>query len=86
MLIYTIADADAHLTDAAPSSVQKQLFIEDSQILDFITSIESSDSSKDVIEKYNDNFSTGTTPTWLEDDFKQASLSDIEVLVLFETD
>ena len=81
MFIYTIADADAHLTDATPSPVQKSLLIEDAQILDFITSIESSDNSKDVIEKYNENLSSGRTPSWLEDDFKPASLSDIEVRV-----
>ena len=81
MFIYTIADADAHLTDATPSPVQKSLLVEDAQILDFITSIESSDNSKDVIEKYNENLSTGRTPTWLGDDFKPASLSDIEVRV-----
>ena len=81
MFIYTIADADAHLTDATPSPVQKSLLVEDAQILDFITSIESSDNSKDVIEKYNENLSTGSTPSWLEDDFKPASLSDIEVRV-----
>ena len=78
MLIYTISDADAHLTDVPPTA-QNSFLVEDSQSLDFITSIESSDTSKDVIEKYNENLSTGSSPTWLEDDFEQATLSDIEV-------
>ena len=78
MLIYTISDADAHLTDVPPPA-QRSLLVEDSQSLDFMTIIESSDSSKDVIEKYNENLSTGSSPTWLDDDFEQATLSDIEV-------
>ena len=78
MLIYTISDADAHLTDVPPPA-QRSFLAKNSQSLEFTTSIESSDSSKDVIEKYNENLSTGNSPIWLKEDFEQATLSDIEV-------
>jgi len=38
----------------------------------------SSGSSKDVVEKYNENLSS-QKPSWLENDFTQASISDIQI-------
>lgn len=76
VFVYNIADADAHLDDRI--SIKPASRTLESNTLNFITAITSSQSSKQVIDAYNDNLSS-QKPTWLESDFTKATLSDIEI-------
>lgn len=77
VFVYNITDADAHFEDRI--SITPAARTLESNKLNFITAITSSQSSKQVIDAYNDNLSS-QMPTWLESDFTKASLSDIQVV------
>ena len=78
VFVYNITDADAHFNDRISIKPAATRTLE-SNTLNFITAIVSSQSSKQVIDAYNDNLSS-QKPTWLESDFTKASLSDIQVV------
>ena len=78
VFVYNITDADAHFNDRISIKPAATRTLE-SNTLKFITAIVSSQSSKQVIDAYNDNLSS-QKPTWLESDFTKASLSDIQVV------
>lgn len=76
VFVYNITDADSHLDElqtyvASPAATK-------SDTLTYLTVIVSSDNSKQVVEKYNENLS-GQKPAWLENDFQEASISSIQV-------
>ena len=74
--MYNITDADSHL-EVSQTQVTRNAATS-SDTLTYITVIVSSDSSKQVVEKYNENLSN-EQPEWLENDFSQASISNIQV-------
>ena len=74
--MYNITDADSHLEVSQTQATRYTATSSDA--LTYLTVIVSSDSSKQVVEKYNENLSN-EQPEWLENDFSQASISNIQV-------